>query len=279
MMCPVPASDGTPTEFERNVAHLYRLAGASVEHNKDVGGNQVDVWVIEQTPAGIPVRLVVECKDLTEPTGVGHVNALATKVNLLRSNALADVGVLVSRSDFTRPARASAATHGIRLVMLADLQHVVQAPTRIVLEDVRTAISQARRLSGNLKEALRSPGRLSSFELDGLDAEIRKALDEYRTIMDRHRTAPPANSEARRALGSVVRVEDATDQTLDALYYFRRVDEAISEASNGLPPAGRTEADYAAANSLRLRDLEQARAQLRFRLKRLEETCDRIMLD
>ncbi len=279
MMWSVPDRDGTPTAFERQVAHLYRLAGASVEHNRDVGGNQVDVWVIERTAAGTDVRLVVECKDLAEPTGVGHVNALATKVELLRSKSLADVGVLVSRSDFTRPARSAAATHGIRLVMFDDLQHIVQAPTRVVLEDVRNAIDQARRLSGNFKEALRSPEQLSSFELDGLHTEITKALREYRLMIDRHRTTPPGNAEARRALGSVARLEDATDQTLDALYYFRRVDEAISEANNGLPPAGRTEADYAAANSVRLRDLEQARSQLRFRLKRLEETCDRLMLD
>ena len=89
---------------------------------------------------------------------------------------------------------------------------------------------------------------------------------------------PPTNSEARRNLGSVVRLEEATDQTLDALYYFRRVDEAIAEATAGLPPVGRTEADFAAATSTRMRDLEQARAQLRFRLKRLEETCDRLEL-
>ena len=275
----VPKMDGTPTDFERQVAHLYRLAGASVEHNRDVGGNQVDVWVIEKTPAGTEVRLVVECKDLAEPTGVGHVNTLAAKIDLLRSRSLADVGVLVSRSDFTRPARTAAASHAIRLVMLEDLQHFVQAPTRVVLEDVGKATDQARRLSGDFKEVLRSPERLSSFELDGLHAEVNKALREYRAIIDRHRTTPPGNAETRRALGSIARLEDATDQTLDALYYFRRVDEAITEANNGLPPAGRTEADYAAANSVRLRDLEQARSQLRFRLKRLEETCDRLMLD
>lgn len=279
MMCSVPDRDGTPTAFQRQVAHLYRLTGASVEHDRDLGGNQVDVWVVERTTAGTEVRLVVECKDLTEPTGVGHVNALATKMDLLRSKSLADVGVLVSRSDFTRPARRAAATHGIRLVMFDDLQYVVQAPTRVVLEDVRNAIDQARRLSGNFKEALRSPERLSSFEVDGLNAEITKALREYQLILDRHRIVPPGNADARRALGSVARLEDATDQTLDALYYFRRVDEAISEANNGLPPAGRSEADYAAANSVRLRDLEQARSQLRFRLRRLEETCDRLMPD
>jgi hypothetical protein len=279
MMSLVSEKDETPTDFERQVAHLYRASGAFVEHNKDIGGNQVDVWVVERTQAGTEVRLVVECKDLSGPTGIGLVNELAAKVGLLRGQSLADVGVLVSRSDFSRPARRAAETHGVRLVMFEDLQHLVQAPTRIVIEDVRSAIDQARRLSGNVKEALRGPERLSPFELDGLHGEITKALREYRMIIDRHRVSPPGNSEARRGLGSVVRLEEATDQALDALYYFRRVDEAISEARDGLPPAGRSEADHAAANSIRLRDLEQARTQLRFRLKRLEETCDRLMLD
>jgi hypothetical protein len=279
MMCLVPEKERTPTDFERQVAHLYRISGASVEHNKDVGGNQVDVWVIERTSAGTDVRLVVECKDLTSPTGVRLVNELATKVDLLRGKALADVGVLVSRSDFSRHARIAAELHGIRLVMLEDLQHVVQAPTRVVLDDVRTAIDHARRLVGSVKEALRSPERLTPFELDGLHGEVTKALREYRMILDRHQVIPPPNSEARRALGSVLRVEEATDQVLDALYYFRRVDEAISEASESLPPVGRTEADHAAADSIRLRDLEQSRAQLRFRLRRLEETCDRLALE
>ena len=268
------------TEFELQVAQLYRLSGALVAHNKDVGGNQVDVWVVEHTSAGTDVRLVVECKDYaTRPVGKDEVNQLANQVNVLRAAHLADVGVLVSRSGFSRPAQIAAEAHSIRLVAFADLQHAIQAPTRVVLQDVAGAVDQARRLTESIKEALRAPDRLTTFDLDGLHAEITKALREYRLIMDRHRTTPPVNTEERRALGSLVRLEEATDQTLDALYYFRRVDEAIAEAAGALAPTGRTEADFAAANSTRLRDLEQARAQLRFRLRRLEETCDRLLLD
>jgi hypothetical protein len=258
------------------VVELFRASGADVQHNTLVAGNQVDILVTERTSAGTEVRLVVECKRLAKAVGVADVNEFAGRVKLIRDAHRADIGMLVSATTFTTPAREAAATHGIRLLAVEDLEYRVDAPVALVVDDVRQAVATAERLVGDVRAAFRSPDRLSSFELEGIHNDITKALDGYRHLLERHRTPAPPSREARAALGDILRLEEATDQVLDALYYFRRVDDAISASEAELPPAGRVEADHAAANSIRLRDLEQARSQLRFRLKRLAEACARL---
>ena len=43
-------------EFERRVAAIYRLLGASVQHDTSLAGNQIDVLIDETTEAGTPIR-------------------------------------------------------------------------------------------------------------------------------------------------------------------------------------------------------------------------------
>jgi hypothetical protein len=70
-------------------------------------------------------------------------------------------------------------------------------------------------------------------------------------------------------------MEDETERCLDAVHHLRWVTDILDEADRGGIPAAGTEADHAAATFIRLRELEQARAQLRFRVQRLDETTKR----
>src|ERR1039457_5230035 len=55
------------TAFEITVANAYRDLGARVQHNKNIGGLQVDVYVEQFTPDGCSVRTAVECKFYAKP--------------------------------------------------------------------------------------------------------------------------------------------------------------------------------------------------------------------
>ena len=266
------------TTFELEVADLYRQAGAEAVHNVHVDGTQSDITVKERTASGSVLRLYIECKDLKRDVDLEYVKAFINTMQMLRINNSTDVGVLVSRRGFTLQAKDAATgstTVPIRLVPFADLVYNLQAPTRVVLADVEAALQQARQLCRTATETLRKQDRLTSFDLEVLHGDVTKVLQTYAELLDRHRVSPPPNNEARSALSTIVRLEGATDQLLDALYYFRRVDETLEEASNGIPPPGRTEADFAAAMNIWTRELEQGRSQLRFRISKLREMCDR----
>ena len=107
--------------FEREVAGLYRILGATVSHDFLLAGLQVDVYLEEGTPSGL-LRTVVECKDTKKRVGSPIVKSFAENARLWRGSNLADKFVLVSRFGFTAPAREAAAKFGIGLVEYADLQ-------------------------------------------------------------------------------------------------------------------------------------------------------------
>lgn len=116
-------TSSTGRQFEEQVAQCYRQMGAcTVEHDKPIAGNQIDVYVEFEMFRGSLHRLAVECKDYGKSVGIGLVNDWAMVVDLLRRAHLVDSGVLVARQGFTRQARDAADTHHIRLLTLKDLQ-------------------------------------------------------------------------------------------------------------------------------------------------------------
>jgi hypothetical protein len=116
-------------DLEREVATIFRVLGAEVEHDVAVAGNQVDVVVREQTASGRRVTTVIECKALQRPVGVAEVNALAGLHALFRQRGLADVAMVVSTGGFSRQAREAASAHGVELVELDDLRQRVVGRT------------------------------------------------------------------------------------------------------------------------------------------------------
>lgn len=111
----------TGRELERRVADAYRAIGAQVEHNRELAGNQIDVYVEIESPDRGRHRIAVEVKDWNRSVGIDVVNEFALVVENLRNANLIDEGVIVSVSGFSKQVRNAAETYGIRLLELADL--------------------------------------------------------------------------------------------------------------------------------------------------------------
>jgi formylglycine-generating enzyme required for sulfatase activity len=122
----------TGKELERWVADAYRQMGArKVEHDVEMGGNQIDVYVKLETPGRLLHCIAIEVKDWSKPVGIDVVNGFATFTKLLRHECLIDEGIVVSASGFTRPARETAEIYDVRLLEPADLEAMVaEAKTR-----------------------------------------------------------------------------------------------------------------------------------------------------
>jgi tetratricopeptide (TPR) repeat protein len=116
----------TGKELERRVADAYREMGAwKVEHDVELAGNQIDVYVELETPGRLLHRIAVEVKDWSKPVGIDIVNGFAAIVNLLHHKRLIDEGVIVSASGFSKQARNAAQTYDIHLLEPADLDAMV----------------------------------------------------------------------------------------------------------------------------------------------------------
>jgi hypothetical protein len=116
----------TGKELERRVADAYREMGACrVEHDVELAGNQIDVYIELETPGRLRHRIAVEAKDWTSPVGIDIVNGFAQIVDLLHRTRLIDEGIVVSASGFSRQARNAARTYGIRLLEPTDLDAMV----------------------------------------------------------------------------------------------------------------------------------------------------------
>ena len=109
--------------LELAVAEAYRQMGAwKAEHDVDLAGNQIDVYVEMATPGHSLHRIAIEVKDWKSPVGIDIVNRFAHIVKLLRSERLIDEGIIVSAEGFSRPARSAAQAYGLRLLELFDLE-------------------------------------------------------------------------------------------------------------------------------------------------------------
>ncbi|GEM_PF-2804367 len=113
----------TGKALERQVANACRAIGAwKVEHDVELAGHQIDVYVEMETSDRALHRIAVEAKDYTKPVGIEIVSGFAAVVNGLRTLKLIDEGVIVSAAGFSRPARNAAKEHGLRLLEPADLE-------------------------------------------------------------------------------------------------------------------------------------------------------------
>lgn len=111
-----------PRTFERQVADAYRQLGADVQHDAILAGSQIDVLISEATPSGSRVKRAVECKAYSGAVGVPVVRSFASLIDLLRSRALVDGGVLVSLNGFTARARQAAAELNLEVLEYLDLE-------------------------------------------------------------------------------------------------------------------------------------------------------------
>jgi hypothetical protein len=112
------------TALELVVAEAYRDLGArNVQHNVEVAGHQIDVYVEFDLPDRGVHRIIIEAKDLRPPVGIKLVSAFASLVTALRGIGLVESGVVIGTNGFTRPARNHAEQCSfLRLLELADLK-------------------------------------------------------------------------------------------------------------------------------------------------------------
>ena len=100
-----------------------RLLWYLVERNVSMHGCQIDLYAEYQTGT-IRLRLMIECKDYRNGQAVG-VKEIKEFIGALTPalGHLVDKGLIVSQSEFTREAKNLAASTGIELVRLQDLEH------------------------------------------------------------------------------------------------------------------------------------------------------------
>jgi tetratricopeptide (TPR) repeat protein len=93
-----------------------------VEHDVELAGNQIDVYVELETPGHLLHRIAVEAKDYTNPVGIKIINDFEQIVNLMRRERLIDEGIIVSANGFSKQARNATQTYNLRLLEIADLE-------------------------------------------------------------------------------------------------------------------------------------------------------------
>jgi hypothetical protein len=117
----------TGKQLELRVAAAYRRMGArKVEHDAEMGGRQIDVYVELEGPDRSVHRIAVEVKDYDSPVGSPIVEAFSNLVARLHRERLIDEGVIVAASGFSRPARNAAKVDEIRLLTPEDLDVLVE---------------------------------------------------------------------------------------------------------------------------------------------------------
>jgi hypothetical protein len=148
----------TGKELERRVAQAYREMGARrVEHDVELVGHQIDVYVELETADRALHRIAVEAKDYTKPVGIKIVSDFAGVVSGLRTLKLIDEGVIVSAAGFSRPARNAAKAHGLRLLEPTDLEAMLRGSYTAAPAHVPSARAVAS-LPGDRVPLGRAPG-------------------------------------------------------------------------------------------------------------------------
>lgn len=262
-----------PRLFEQRVADVFRALGARVTHDIEVEGHQIDVLVVETTPSGVDVTVAVECKYYQAVVGKDLVTKFANVVDALRVTHMVHFGLMVAERGFSHEAYEAARGRHVELRDMADLETRPELALMVASEAVREVIGQADRLKEVVHQALGSLDALSAFDWQDLHADVEKVLTSLNDAARLHQRNYQGSMLDRRARSTIMRVCEHAERCLDAIWYLRMVtlqgDEGATRA------LGVSESDRMSSSLLRLRELEQARGQLRGRLRQLDEACMR----
>jgi hypothetical protein len=122
--------------FEIAVANYFRQKGATASRNVPIAGSQIDVLIEESTASGQLIKSIVECKDFSRPVGVDAVRQFAGVAQSLIMSRTVDKAIIVSKSGYTREARAAAEAFEIRLLEFDELRFDKSTPN---LRDIRNS--------------------------------------------------------------------------------------------------------------------------------------------
>jgi len=96
------------TNFEQEVLKLFSLMGYNVERNRLLNGRQIDIYGEKESPPGDKIRIAIECKDQEGNVSVTDVDSFFTKIYPSLNDRSLDRGYIISKSDFSGPAKESA---------------------------------------------------------------------------------------------------------------------------------------------------------------------------
>lgn len=260
-------------DFEHRVADLFRALGASVVVDDPVGGAQVDVLVEEVTSAGVRIITNVECKYLARnPVGIDEVRTFAAVLDDQRRNNLVHRGVMVTNNGYSRPARDLAAQNEIQLLVVDDLESRQQLQLSVVSDAVRQVIDDCASLRRTVMAALAAAASPTAAEWEDVHVDAVKVVNHSDEVVGLYRQGRAGGTLERRVHHALVRLCEEQSRCLDTLWFIRQV-ASMSEERYQL---GTPTAEQTTAAMVVLREMDAARGQLRQRLTRLEETCERL---
>ncbi len=175
----VSAADqtGKGTRFENHVACLLEMLGFTVERDLLVNGRQVDLVAIDSR-GPVSSRYLVECKDQAHKVTTPEFDSFQGRVQGVRNNGDPRMGGLfITTTGFVKEAKAQAASLGIDLIHIAELE--------------RSLVDLAPLVSAQLNELREERGVVEFVEpklrLDGR-IEARPALPAIREwLYNRHK--------------------------------------------------------------------------------------------
>lgn len=151
--------------FDLQVAGILQLLGYDVQRDVLVQGQHIDI-LATLAEGFLKLRVAVECLSHAKPAGIERVkSALATNASI----ASIDLTMIVSRSGFTRMAKAAA----------ADIGSGIRA---VSFEDLLAGLIDFRPYLHSSLEATRSTGLLESYVALRLQDEHGAILDAEKAV-------------------------------------------------------------------------------------------------
>lgn len=115
---------------------------------------------------------------------------------------------------------------------------------------------------------------LTRVDVEEISNELSESASGIEALLRAYPAGDLLSIPARRLLMSLGRIEGEIFKCFDSLWYYNVVHSILEESRGLTANIGLAEADRAAAEMLRLRELNQARSQIRFRLERITEECE-----
>ena len=145
-------------------------------------------------------------------------------------------------------------------------------------EEIAARVHDTGLLRSKFREILISETHLDPQDINDIRGLLLASLNQISGSRDvlasGTRDIPPP---IRRLNGMLTRIEGYIESCLSALIYFAQVNDFIEGFQRNSSRVGITEADRATAELIRLHELNHWREEIRDRLARLSEECDRIV--
>ena len=113
----------TGETLEKDVERIYKLLGArTTERRKLIETYEIDVYALFNT-GHIEYRVIVECKEYTKDKKVSDIDmrSFITKLLLAQHKKIAEIGVFVTTSGYSKDALKSASDYNIKCLTIDDL--------------------------------------------------------------------------------------------------------------------------------------------------------------